>query len=53
MTKVNKTYNIEESIVKMVDKYSEQSGIFKSKIVEFALKEYLEKKYVYEGTKLV
>lgn len=53
MPKVNKTYNIDETLVQLVEEYSKQSGIFKSKIVEFALQEYLEKRNVYSRSKVV
>lgn len=43
MSTVNKTYSLDEVIVDKVNKYSQQTGMTKSKVVEFAIKEYMEK----------
>ena len=48
MATVNKTYSLDEDIVNKVNDHSKQTGIMKSKIVEFALKEYLEKNHVHK-----
>ena len=45
--KKNKTYNIDEELIIRVNKHSNDTGITKSKIVEFALKEYLDKQNVH------
>ena len=47
MERQNKTYHLPKTLVHEIDKYSNDSGINKSRIVEFAIREYLEKRNVY------